>query len=403
MMNVLTEQVIASFKDAARKLAGAKRRAFQAQVTLDYLGGNVWKAERVFGWSHPTVTLGLNELRTGITCLGNFSARGNHKTEAKSPELEADIRALAEPESQTDPKFQSPFLYTRMTAKAVRQALIDQKGWTDKELPHVNTIGEILNRLGIKLRPVQKTKPLKKIKETDAIFADVRQENQTADDDPDVVRISMDAKAKVPVGDYSRDGQTRGAEATEAWDHDPEAEKKLIPYGILDVSSGSLTISIGTSNGTSDFMADCLEQWWEENQAKHPNARRLVINMDNGPENSSHRTQFMNRMVMFADSTGLEIKLVYYPPYHSKYNLIERCWGILENHWNGTLLNSVHTVVEWARTMTCNGVQPVVSLIEKTYDKGVRIAKAAFKAVESRLQRDKILPKYEILIQPQSI
>jgi len=35
---------------------------------------------------------------------------------------------------------------------------------------------------------------------------------------------------------------------------------------------------------------------------------------------------------------------VYYPPYHSKYNLIERCWGILENHWNGTLLNSVHTV-----------------------------------------------------------
>src|SRR5271157_3021490 len=73
-----------------------------------------------------------------------------------------------------------------------------------------------------------------------------------------------------------------------------------------------------------------------------------------------------------------------YPPYHSKYNLIERCWGILENHWNGTLLNSVHTVVEWARTMTWNGVQPVVSLIEKTYDKGVRIAKAAFKAVESR-------------------
>ena len=82
---------------------------------------------------------------------------------------------------------------------------------------------------------------------------------------------------------------------------------------------------------------------------------------------------------------------MYYPPYHSKYNLIERCWGILESHWNGTLLNSVHTVVEWARTMTWNGTRPVVSLIEKTYDTGVRIAKAAFKAVESRLQRDPIL------------
>ena len=87
-MSVLTEAVIASFKDAARKLTGPKRRAFQAQVTLDYLGGSEWKAERVFGWSHHTVTLGLNELRTGITCMGNFSARGNHKTEEKLPKLE---------------------------------------------------------------------------------------------------------------------------------------------------------------------------------------------------------------------------------------------------------------------------------------------------------------------------
>jgi len=402
-MNVLTDQVIASFKDAARKLTGPKRRAFQAQVTLDYVDGSIWKAEKVFGWSHHTVALGLNELRTGITCVDNFPARGNRKTEAKLPELEADIRALAEPESQVDPKFQSPFLYTRMTAKAVRQALIDQKGWTDEELPHRNTIGKILNRLGIKLRPVQKTKPLKKIKETDAIFENVRRENQAADDDPEVVRISMDAKAKVDVGDFSRDGQSRGAEATKAWDHDPEPEKKLVPHGILNVTAGLLSIFIGTSNGTSDFFADCLEQWWEANQAQYPNARRLMINLDNGPENSSHRTQFMNRLVTFADATGLEIKLVYYPPYHSKYNLIERCWGILENHWNGTLLNSVDTVVEWARTMTWKGAHPIVKLIETTYDKGVRIAKGAFKAIEGRLKRHSSLAKYDVLIQPQPV
>ena len=135
--------------------------AVEAEVTRDYLGGNIWKAEKVFGWSHKTVELGLNALRTGITCLGDFSARGNRKTEEKVPELEADIRAVAEPESQADPKFQSPFRFTRMTAKAMRQALIDQKGWTDEELPHRNTIGEILNRLGFKLRRVQKAKPLK--------------------------------------------------------------------------------------------------------------------------------------------------------------------------------------------------------------------------------------------------
>jgi hypothetical protein len=403
MMEVLTKEVIASFKDAARKLTGPKRRAFEAQVTLDYLDGNIWKAEKVFGWSHHTVELGLNELRTGITCMDHFSARGNRKTEAKSPELEADIRALAEPESQTAPKFQSPFLYTRMTAKAVRQALIDAKGWTDGELPHVNTIGEILNRLGYKLRRVQKTKPLKKIKETDAIFANVRRENQAADDDPDVIRISMDAKAKVAVGDFSRDGESRGAEATKAWDHDPEPDQKLVPQGILDLTSCLLSIFIATSNGTSDLIVDCLVQWWEANKARYPDARRLVIDLDNGPENSSHRTQFMNRMVMFADATGLEVKLVYYPPYHSKYNPIEHCWGVLENHWNGNLLNSVATVVGWAGTMTWKGTRPIIKLIETTYHKGVRIAKDAFEAIENRLQRHDSLPKYDVLIRPQPV
>src|SRR4051812_16903849 len=403
MMEDLTKEVIASFKDAARKLTGPKRRAFEARVALDYFDGNIWKAEAVFGWSHHTVALGLNELRTGITCLGNFSARGNRKTEEKLPELEADIRALAGPESQADPKSQSPFLYTRMTARAVRQALIDQKGWTDEGLPHVNTIGEILNRLGYKLRRVQKAKPLKKVKETEAIFDNVRRENQAADDDPDVVRISMDAKAKVAVGDYSREGESRAAEPVQAWDHDPEPERKLVPQGILDLTSGVLSLFIGPSNATSDFLADCLDQWWEANRGSYPPARRLVIDLDNGPENSSHRTQFMNRLVRFADATGLEIKLVYYPPYHSKYNPIEHCWGVLESHWNGTLLDSIATVVEWAGTMTWKGARPIVRLIETTYAKGVRIGKDASEAIESRLQRHKDLPKYDVLIRPQPV
>jgi hypothetical protein len=63
----------------------------------------------------------------------------------------------------------------------------------------------------------------------------------------------------------------------------------------------------------------------------------LLIDLDNGPEIASSRTQFMKRLVEFSDQHHLTLELAYYPPYHSKYNLIERCWGILENHWNGTL------------------------------------------------------------------
>lgn len=399
-MEKLTEQQIETFKDAARKLTGHKRRAFQAQVALDYLDGSARRAETVFGWCRDTVTLGLHELRTGIRCLDDFGARGRQKSEEVISKLEEDIRALADPQSQADPKFQSPFQYTRITAKAMRQALIDEKGWKDEELPCEKTIGNILNRLGYRLRRVQKRKPVKRVRETDAIFENVERENQASDEREDSLRISIDTKAKVNVGEFSRGGEARGEEATQALDHDMNPDGKLVPFGILDVLGGLLTILFGTSRETSDFIADCLQQWWDDNQDRYSHIRQLVINLDNGPENSSFRTQFMKRMVEFADRNNLEIVLVYYPPYHSKYNPIERCWGILELHWNGTLLDSKETVLQWARTMTWKALRPVVKLMDKVYETGVRLTKKAFQEIEKRLDRHDELPKYDVRIQP---
>ena len=400
-MHDLSEQQMATIKDAAQKLTGAKRRAFQARVTLDYLHGSARRAETVFGWSRRTVILGLHELRTGITCVDNTSARGNRKTEEKRPQLAEDMRSLAEPHSQVDPKFQSPFQYTRMTAKAMRQALIAKKSWQDGQLPCENTIGNILNRLGYRLRRVQKAKPLKRVHATEAIFDNVHRENHASDARVDSLRISMDTKAKLNIGAFSRGGKARGGEATQAWDHDMRPKEKLVPFGILEVLGGLLTIIFGTSRETSDFLVDGLQQWWNLSKKQYRHIRQLVIDLDNGPQNASSRTQFMKRMVEFADRNALEIVLVYYPPYHSKYNPIERCWGILEEHWNGTLLDTVDTILQWARTMTWKAVRPMVQLLDKAYDNGVRVAKKAFQKIEERLERHVSLPKYCIRIQPQ--
>ena len=400
-MHDLSEQQMATIKDAAQKLTGAKRRAFQARVTLDYLHGSARRAETVFGWSRRTVILGLHELRTGITCVDNTSARGNRKTEEKRPQLAEDMRSLAEPHSQVDPKFQSPFQYTRMTAKAMRQALIAKKSWQDGQLPCENTIGNILNRLGYRLRRVQKAKPLKRVHATEAIFDNVHRENHASDARVDSLRISMDTKAKLNIGAFSRGGKARGGEATQAWDHDMRPKEKLVPFGILEVLGGLLTIIFGTSRETSDFLVDGLQQWWNLSKKQYRHIRQLVIDLDNGPQNASSRTQFMKRMVEFADRNALEIVLVYYPPYHSKYNPIERCWGILEEHWNGTLLDTVNTILQWARTMTWKAVRPMVQLLDKAYDNGVRVAKKAFQKIEERLERHVSLPKYCIRIQPQ--
>jgi transposase len=245
---------------------------------------------------------------------------------------------------------------------------------------------------------VQKSKPIKRVAETDAIFENVHAQNERSDQRLDSLRISIDTKAKVNVGQFSRRGRSRGKSATQAADHDVEPEHKLVPFGILDVLAGLVTIIFGTSRETSDFVVDCLQQWWDENKQRYAHITQLVINLDNGPELASRRTQFMARMVEFAEQNGLELILVYYPPYHSKYNPIERCWGILEAHWNGSLLDSIEAVCEWARSMTWKGIAPTVHLLDKLYKKGVSLTKKAFQAVEERLKRDQHLPKYSVLI-----
>ena len=203
------------------------------------------------------------------------------------------------------------------------------------------------------------------------------------------------------IGEFSRHGVTRGQEVVAAADHDMHPDAVLAPAGILEVDSGQLNVVFGTSRDTSDFVADCLDLWWTNRQAAHPQVRRLLINLDNGPEIASSRTQFMKRLVEFSDRHQLTLELAYYPPYHSKYNRIERCWGVLENHWNGALLNSVEAALKWAQSMTWRGVAPLIQLLDRTYDTGVRLTKQLFRPIAERLLRSHSLPKWSLTIQPQ--
>ena len=218
---------------------------------------------------------------------------------------------------------------------------------------------------------------------------------------PETLRISLDTKAKVKIGEFSRHGAARGQEHVRAADHDMHPDAVLAPAGILEVPSGQLNVVFGTSRDTSDFVADCLELWWTNRQAAHPGVRRLLIDLDNGPEIASSRTQFMKRLVEFSDRHRLTLELAYYPPYHSKYNLIERCWGSLETHWNGTLLNSVATALKWAKTMTWRGVAPIVHLLDRVYQTGVRLSPRLFRPIAARLERSASLPKWSLVIHPE--
>ena len=155
-----------------------------------------------------------------------------------------------------------------------------------------------------------------------------------------VKRWSIDCKATVKIGEFSRGGVTRGD--NRASDHDMGCKEKYIPCGIVDEDSAALHITFGSSYKTSDFIVDTIEAKWNAMDEQEKAETSLIqIKMDNGPESSGRRTQFLSRMVQFADGINRPIHLLYYPPYHSKYNPIERCWGILE------------LTMEWSQTARC--------------------------------------------------
>ena len=169
----LTLSQIGDLRLAASTMTGAKRRAFEAEMTLKYCEGTPLQAAMTFGWSRRTVALGLAESHTGIRCLGAQAAfSGRTRWEDVHPEAAAAMRQLAEAHAQQDPTFRTPLAYTRLTAKAALEALRTQ-GYGEAQLPAPSTMAEVLNRLGFRLRKVVKAKPQKKIAETDAIFANI--------------------------------------------------------------------------------------------------------------------------------------------------------------------------------------------------------------------------------------
>jgi len=392
----LTNSLKEIFKSGAEKLKGHARRIFMAKVVKELGKGGQRLAETEMGWNRVTIRKGMRELESGLICIDNFSARGRKKAEQHLPNLLDNI--IVDSQSQTDPSFKTKRLYRRISAKEVRQQLMRQKEYKEQELPDEGTIRRKLNELGYYPKKVKKCQPLKKIPETDAIFEQLEQVNKSADTDETMLRISMDAKATIPLDWLSRGGYNRIE--VKALDHDFCPQETVTPFGIFLPQYNETYIFLTTSFVTSDFIVDCLDEFWKTLSDRFPLVKTLVINQDNGPDCNSHRTQFMKRITEFAKESKLTIQLAYYPPYHSKYNPVERVWGGLENYWRGEILDCVETVERFAKNMTYNGIQPVVKIVTNTYHKGVKLTKKAMNDLENTFERMPNLHKWFVRIIP---
>jgi hypothetical protein len=379
-------------------ISGTEKRLILGAMADEYGIGGQSAIAKEFNVGRNTIRKGAVENRTGNRYEDKFNERGRKSTEEKLPNLIRDIRAIVEPSCQTEPKFKNTRLYTRLTVPTIRKLLITEKNYKDDELPTNATLNTIVNKCGYILRKVQKTKPINKIKETDAIFDNLKQIHEETGKLDDTVRLSMDAKDRVKVGNFSRGGRNR--KETKACDHD-FGNDFITPFGILNFKSRKVKISLTESKITADFIVDQLEEYWDENNYTGVK-NTLILNCDNGPENNSRRTQFIKRIVEFSANANIEIVLAYYPPYHSKYNPVERVWGTLEQHWNGDILDSMETIEGFTKSMTWAGENPTVSIVNKIYETGKKLEKSIMDIYEMALERAAGIGKWFLRIKPEN-
>jgi hypothetical protein len=258
----LTNEIKEIIQSGVNLLKGAARRVYMASVVAQMGKGGQRRAAEEFGWNRDVIRKGTHELRSGFVCVDAFSSRGRKRWEDHQPDLDKDIREIANAASQTDPTFRTTQLYRRLTAGELRRQLLEEKGYRPDQIPSERTLCRKLTEKGFPPRKVAKSKPKRKIKETDAIFDQVHKINKQADADSGTVRVSLDTKAVTAIGDLSRGGKSRQGES--AGDHDFEPDLKLTPFGLFRPDTNQTWLFFSSGSVTADFMVDRLEEIWPE-------------------------------------------------------------------------------------------------------------------------------------------
>ena len=361
-------------------------------LVLDVGGRCISAIAKMTGYCRKFVKMCFIIVKNNLEINYNKNKCGRKKITEKYPQLEEDIRIIIKEHTYTDPHFQTEQLFCNLTINQVMDALLKiekyKKGFISR-----SSLGSLLNKMGYNLKKVKRNKPLKKIKETDAIFANVKLKKEEALNDKNIALISIDTKDKVVIGPYSRKGKSRLL--TEACDHEL-TNNCLIPFGILDLKTNQPYFYNFINKPTSEAIVDCIDDYLSDKLCT-----KLMILLDNGPDNSGIRTSFLKSLVDLSDKYQIEIELVYYPPYHSKYNPIERLWARLERMWNGMLLLSNNICNKVMSSLTWKNVKARVKYITKEYPKGIKYTKEVMSNYEGvNIHRNNLLKKWSILITP---
>jgi hypothetical protein len=282
-------------------------------------------------------------------------------------------------------------IWTDLTCSEIREKLKDEGIIVGKQI-----VKNLLLKHRYKKRKIQRRRTIKQVVNRNEQFEKIAKlrEEYSKSENP---ILSVDTKKRELIGDLHRAGAVYSQEEQASCDHDyPTLAKGVaIPHGIYDVKKNTAHINIGTSHETSEFACDSLKKWWtEKGQIDYPNATSILILMDGGGSNSSRRYVFKEGLQNIANEIGVEIRIAHYPPYTSKWNLIEhRLFPHITRSMQGVLLKD-HEMVKYLieKTKTKTGLRVTASIINKVYEIGKEATKG-FKA-SMKIKFDEILGQW---------
>ena len=395
----ISEKLVSGYKNQIENIKKEKNRESKIKqigsLVLDIGNRSIKAISEAVHCSRKYVKYCYLIVKNNLQIVNNRHKCGRKKKIEEYPKLENDIHKIMEENTYTDPHFETEQQFTKLTIKEVMNRLISTGKYKEKFISE-SKLAVLLNEIGYSLKKVKRNKPLKKITEKDHIFKNVKEKKEEALKDENTTLISIDTKEKILIGPYSRKGKSRIL--VEACDHEL-TNHCIIPFGILDIKNNQTYFYNFTHKPTSLAIVDCLEDYIIQN----PKYKKIFVLLDNGPDNSGVRTAFLKGLVDLSSKYGKEIELIYYPPYHSKYNPVERIWARLEMMWNGFLLTSEEICNQIMSTLTWKNVRAKVKCITKEYDKGITYSKVEMGRYEGvNILRNNELKKWSILIIPSS-
>ena len=265
-----------------------------------------------------------------------------------------------------------------------------------------HTVSQTKKQRGFRNRSFAKSVTLKDVKDRNAQFGKIKRVRSWCES-MGVPIFSIDTKKKEMLGNFKRQGRVSCKGVPKSFDHDFQSfsDGVIVPHGIYDIGANTGYLTLGTSHDTAEFVRDNFIHVWQQHlQWKYPDAHTICILCDGGGSNASSHRIVKQCLMQLAAALDLNILVVHYPPYCSKYNPIEHCmFGPLTRSWLGAPLMSIEDARRRAEaTVTKKGLSIIATVNQRTYETKRPISESYESDSRKRINFDDELPKLNYLV-----